>query len=464
MSISTLESLRTLARAKKIRGNVADHFRSAGTFRIGLGLYLRVKVSKRDKALLKTWLHRYDFDGLPRWDSLGNAYAVTDVDAAHFVDAAREVLLKGHDPRGTRTAAVTRPGSVIRFKACAEGWLEQKYGVPSAALLSAETGKHVRQVFDTVEATYPVLGNLAIDQVDQNHIAGALKVDWMRVPATASRVRGRLENILDWAISRKDRTEAFNPANAKTIVKILFDNSDAKEKESHAALEWRSMPEFIRELNGESSMAAIALRVVLRTTKRSAEVLKMRWEHLYLDRAVWAIPRRNMKVKKGRGKDPHLVPLTAGLVALLRDLKELGLSGAWVFPGRKNGPLSHSAMHDLLKRMGYGPADKDSGEVAGASGEVICKDGSRRKHFTVHGFRTAFREWARFTKVALPPSGVSQRELAELQLDHKFFSDTEGSYARDQLFDLRAPLMQAWEDYIEGKTPAASSGTLRLVA
>lgn len=426
--MSTMETIRALSKKRKQRGPIAEYFTTEGVHRVGAGLYLRVRQGTR--GLQKVWTHRYVYNGKPRFDLLGSAYEVTETDAALAVDAAKAALAKGHDPRGEKV--IVRAANTT-FEMGAEAFLRKKK-CPHVFLNGiedlAKASKHDKQWIRSLRATYPKLGNLAADQVNQHHIVDVLEKDWARVPEDSGRVLGRLANVFTWMIAKELRSVAFNPADPKLIRSILHENG--QKKKNHASLPWQEVPAFVQRLREQDGLGAIALQLVIRTAARTSEVLEAPKAEFNLDTAVWTIPAERMKMDR-----PHVVPLTTGAIELIRPLLEMRLNSPYLFPGKPGCPLTSAVMLMLLKRMGHA------------------------KEFTPHGFRSSFKEWSRNNQVALPPTGVTQRELTELSLAHKFGNDVEGAYGRDKLVQLRRPLLQMWDDHIDGRTPKSNVRVLR---
>ena len=232
---------------------------------------------------------------------------------------------------------------------------------------------------------------------------------WTAKPETARRLAQRIKTVLDVARSRGFRT-GENPVTAIRDGKVL--PKVAAKPKHHAAMDWRDVPAFYADLRGRDAMAAKALMFTCLTGSRTGEALGARWEEFDFEARLWTVPAARMK-----GGVAHRVPLTAEMLAILEPLKALG--SEVVFEGQKrHRPLSNMAMLMLLRRM----------KVEGV---------------TVHGFRSAFRDWA--AEVAKAP-----REVAEMSLAHKVGSDVERAYARSDLLDRRRMLMERWSRFVSG--------------
>lgn len=423
----TIDTVRALARERRQRGNLADHYKTEGTHRVGANLYLRVRKGSEGR-LLKIWLHRYGFREQPRSDSLGSAYAVTVDDACRKVDAANDLLDQGYDPRG---ASDERRSPDQTFQEGAEDFLATQF--PDLAIDGRidedrlkEGPKHLKQWVTTVRATYPKIGPLIVDQVDHNHIAALLRPDWRRTPETSRRVLRRLHMIFVWLIALERRTVKVNPADRETLTVILRDNNKDYEKRHFPSLLWRDVPGFWRELQGEEGLSAIALKLAILSAKRTKEVLLAHKTEFNMGTLVWTIPRGRMKVKRGHD---HAVPITSGMAAVLEPLLALRLPGAYLFPGAKAGrPLSNMAMLTLLKRMGY-------------AGTI-----------TPHGFRASLRTWV---AEELAEGDPSLDELAKVALAHALKDKVDAAYQRSELLERRRRLMQRWDDLVHDRGDGA---------
>jgi integrase len=281
-----------------------------------------------------------------------------------------------------------------------------------------ESPKHRVQWQSTLK-TYaePVLGSLPVAEIDvplvlkvleqsvkaaHSYPAGPL---WMTRPETANRLRGRIESVLDWAKGRGHRS-GDNPAAWSVIGKVLPARGP---KQHHPALPYKDVPSFMATLQAQPGAAARALQFLIYTASRSQEVLKARWSEFDLDAGVWTVPAERMKARK-----PHRVPLAPEVVDLLQGLYTES-ENDFVFIGTQAGkPLAHTALALVLKRLGL--------------------------PVTVHGFRSAFRDWAGET-TAFP------HDVCEAALAHVRGDQTIRAYARGDLFAKRRSLMMAWSKF-----------------
>jgi integrase len=267
-----------------------------------------------------------------------------------------------------------------------------------------KNAKHGQQWLNTLnEYAFPKIGRMPIDSIGQPEVLMCLSPIWTVKHETAKRLGQRIKTVLDVAKSKGFRS-GENPVTAIRDAKVL---PAVKAKvQHHDAMPWRDVPAFYAELNGRSATAAKALQFTILTASRTSEVLDMMWPEVDFETRLWTVPAARMK-----GGTEHHVPLTDEMLAILEPLK--AMASDYVFEGQKrHKPLSNMSMLMLLRRMG--------------------RDG-----FTVHGFRSSFRDWA--SEAANAP-----RELAEAALAHQVGSDVERAYARSDLLGRRRELMDSW--------------------
>jgi integrase len=272
----------------------------------------------------------------------------------------------------------------------------------------------------------PIIGQLNVADIDTAHVMKCLEPIWTEKTETASRVRGRVELVLDWAAARGFR-KGENPARWKGhIQNLLPKTSKTKKVTHHAALPYAEIGTLMAKIEPLRSSAAWALRFLILTAARTGEVLKATWDEIDLDRGMWTIPGERMK--SGR---EHRVALSGAAVALL---KALPRDGDYVFPGpTPDRPQHHLSMRLVLKSLG-------------------------RDSITIHGFRSTFRDWAA-EQTNFP------RELAEMALAHAVGDKVEAAYRRSDLFEKRRKLADAWAAYCAKPTGAKSNVTpIRAVA
>jgi integrase len=245
--------------------------------------------------------------------------------------------------------------------------------------------------------------------IDTKLLLKVLEPIWTAKPETASRLRGRLEAILDWAKVRGHR-EGENPARWRGhLDKLLPARSKVRRVEHHAAMPYAALPAFLENLRGQEGIAARALEFTILTAARTGEVIGATWAEISFAEKVWTVPAARMKAHR-----EHRVPLGERALAILKEMHTS--DDGFVFSGGRPGkPLSPTALILVLRRMGYGD-------------------------ITTHGMRSAFRDWcAEHTNF---PS-----EVAEMALAHTVSDKVEAAYRRGDLFDKRRKLMEVWARY-----------------
>jgi integrase len=388
----------------KLSARSAQTVKKPGYHGDGGGLYLRVTRSGS-----KSWLFRYTFAERTRDMGLGPYPAVSLSDAREAAHSCRRKIAAGIDPiaareadrLAARSAAAQQTSS---FKACAEAYL-------AAHENSWSNPKHRAQWRSTLTRyVYPVFGSSPVKAIDTAMVLQVLEPIWSGKPETASRVRGRIETIMNWAKARGLRT-GENPAQWRGhLDQLLPATSKVRRTEHHSALPYREVPGFVAMLSLREDVSARALEFLILTAARTSEVLGATWSEINLADGVWTIPAERMKARR-----VHRVPLTADMIAILTTMTEVRRDD-YVFPGHKPGrPLSQMALLMLLRRMGFG-------------------------HVTAHGFRSSFRDWA-------AECSSHSRETAEMALAHALSNRVEAAYMRSDLFNQRRKLMSDWSDF-----------------
>jgi integrase len=379
-----------------------------GMYADGGGLYLRVTP---DGA--KNWVLRYMLDRKPHWMGLGPLALYSLADARTRALEARRKRHEGIDPIEARRAERARQrleaAKAITFKECAESYI-------ASHRAGWRNEKHRYQWRATI-ATYAetVIGKLPVQAIDTALVLKVLEPIWTEKPETASRLRGRLENILDWAKVRGYR-DGENPARWRGhLDKLLPARSKVAAVEHHAALPYAELPAFLTELRTQEGTAARGLEFLILCAGRTGEVIGARWNEIDLLDKTWTVPAARMKA----GKE-HRVPLAPRALPILDEMQKARLTdddgASYVFGGAKRGkPLSNMSMLMLLRRMGRGD-------------------------LTAHGFRSTFRTWAA-ERTNFP------REVIEAALAHTVGNKVEAAYQRGDVFEKRRRLMDAWASY-----------------
>lgn len=374
-----------------------------GRYSDGNGLYLVV----RDGGS-RQWFLFYRHGGKRCELGLGRAGkgGASLAEARKLADEQRALLRQGKNPKEERKAE--KIAVVPTFGAFADEYIEThgpKFRNP----------KHRAQWAMTLGDTYcKAIRSKSIDKIETDDILAVLKPVWGKVPETASRLRGRIENILDAAKARGFR-DGNNPAAWRGHLKTLLPARQKLTRGHHAALPYDDVPAFLAALRSRRSVAAVALEFCILTATRSGEVLGARWDEIDLDKKVWTIPAARMKAGHA-----HRVPLSPRAVELLAALPRLE-GNPHVFPGNGSAkPLSGMAMTMQLRRM-------------------------KRGDITVHGFRSSFRDWAS-EQTSFP------HETCEHALAHRISDKAEAAYRRGDQFEKRRLLMEAWAGYLSTKS------------
>ena len=393
----------------KLTALAVSRAKGPGLYGDGDGLWLRVT-----DAGSKSWMLRFMLRGRARSMGLGSASLFSLAEARERALTYRRMLADGRDPIETRRADRSQQAldaaRALTFDQCAAAYIEaHKAGWKNA--------KHGAQWQATLDAyASPAFGKLPVAEIDTGLVLKALEPIWSAKPETASRVRGRVESVLDWARTRGYRT-GENPARWKGhLSNLLAKRSKVQRVEHHAALPFPEVPAFVKALAAQPGVAARALAFTVHTAARTGETIGANWAEVDTAGKVWTIPADRMKA----GVE-HRVPLTPAALAILADMAALRRTTAPtepVFPGGKAGrPLSNMAMLKTLERM-------------------------KRDDLTVHGFRSSFRDWAS-ERTSFP------KEVAEAALAHAIENKVEAAYRRGDLFEKRRRLMEAWSGHVE---------------
>ena len=383
----------------------------------GAGLHLCVKATGG-----KSWIFRYRFGGKEREMGLGPLHTVSLAEAREKALAQRKLLLEGVDPLAAKQASEVQrklaEASVITFDSAATSYI-------ASHRAGWKNEKHAEQWTNTI-ATYasPVFGSLPVADVTTALVLRVLQPIWTTKTETASRVRGRVEKILDWCKTQGYRT-GDNPAAWRGhLENLLSAPQKTKKVEHHPALPWREIGAFMQALRTMPGTAALATEFIILTNCRTSEAIEARWSEIDTVEKRWTIPAARMKAAK-----EHTIPLSDAALAVLQRLKAETKEGEFVFPGgKKNTPLSNMACLALLKRMG-------------------------RSDLTVHGFRSSFRDWA-------GEATAHAREVIEHAMSHQLKDKAEAAYQRGSLLERRRVLMADWANYCA--QPAATGVVVAL--
>ena len=379
----------------------------------------------------KSWLFRYMVAGKPYGMGLGPTPTVSLAEARQKALDARKLLVDGINPLVAKKqiADALTTAKMRTFNQCAAAYIQKhKAGWKNA--------KHADQWTNTVK-TYasPVLGDLPVADVDTGLVVKCLAPIWESKTETASRLRGRIESVLDWATTSGYRS-GENPAHWKGHLENLRATiSRSSRTRNHPSLPWQRIAAFMAALRAREGVSARAVEFSILTASRSGEVRGARWAEFDLPGKVWTIPAERMKARR-----EHEVPLSDAALALLESMPK---DGDIVFAGIKGQPLSDMSLTAVIRRMNGG----DIPVWVDANGDGV----------TVHGFRSTFRMWAAETT-------NYPREVAEHALAHQLPDAVERAYQRGSQFTKRAALMADWAAFCMTVLPDAVVKPIRAAA
>jgi len=386
--------------------------RASGYYADGGGLYLRVAPGGS-----RAWMFRFARAGKTRDGGLGSYPTVSLSKARAEAERCRQLLAVGEDPiearRKQRAAAQAATAKVMTFGECGAA-------VIASHEASWRNPKHRQQWENTLKSyVYPLIGDLPVASVDTALVVQVLERFWRTKPETASRVRGRIETILDWARVRGYRNSEVNPARWRGhLDQLLPSKNKVRPVRHHAAMPYAQVPAFMKELRTRKGTAEYALEFGILTATRSREFREAEWRDINLKNNVWTA---RVKLTQANPSGDFRAPLSSAAIALLNEMPRIG---RYVFPGQdQNKPISDSAIRTfVLRDMGYGPTD--------------C---------TIHGFRSSFRDWA-------AECTSFSNEVAEMALAHSISSAIEAAYRRGDLLEKRRKLMELWAAFCAGKS------------
>ncbi|MCZ6496966.1 MAG: tyrosine-type recombinase/integrase, partial [Alphaproteobacteria bacterium] len=373
-----------------------------------------------------SWVYRFMLNGTAQWMGLGPLHDVPLADARVAASEKRELRRAGVNPIKARNDALDASrldaARSITFKDAAERYM-------AAHKAGWRNAKHADQWRSTLETyAYPVLGSLPVQGVDVALVMKVLEPIWATKTETASRVRQRIESILDWASARGYRL-GENPARWRGhIDKLLPSRSKVQKVEHYPALPYDEVGAFMAGLRMQQGTAASALEFLILTACRTGEGIGAQWGEFNIEESLWTVPAE--RVKSGRQHRVPLSPPALKVIQAMQKVRATESDDGFVFPGGKRGrPLSNMALLALLKRMG-------------------------RSDLTVHGFRSTFRDWAA-ERTNYP------REAAEMALGHIVSDKVEAAYRRGDLFQKRRRLMDEWARFCHSGAKAGKIVAIR---
>lgn len=377
-----------------------------GYYPDGAGLYLQVKTAAESGRVSRSWLFRYNHNQRPTWMGLGSVRDINLTDARQQAAECRRLLALGKDPLaqrdGERDRTLVEKQRSMTFDQCASAYI-------AAHKDGWRNSKHAAQWESTLRLhASPVIGALPVADIALPQIMKILEPIWRDKTETATRIRGRVESIIDWATVRGFRS-GDNPARWRGHLDHLLPKpSKVTKVEHHAAVAFDQLPEFFERLRRQEGTGARALAFLILTGARSGEVRGATRREVDFEAAVWTVPGERMKA----GRE-HRVPLSEAALLFVGASKDEG-GEALLFPAPRGGQLSDMTLSAVMRRMKV-PA-------------------------VPHGFRSTFRDWcAECTDFP--------KEVAEMALAHAISDKVEAAYRRGDLFDKRRQLMEHWATF-----------------
>lgn len=402
------------SQSKRLSARFVTTVTEPGTYADGDGLYLIVSPTGA-----KRWTFIFFWQTKRKELGLGKLAALSLADARDAADEARRMVAGNVNPIEARKAA--------RAEAQAEAdKLVHTFGMEAEAYIKAHAAgfrnaKHVEQWRMTLSVQRDKDGNLLdtgyclairdkpVDDIDTPEVMSVLQPIWLDKPETASRLRGRIENVLDAAKVDGHRT-GENPARWRGHLKMKLPKRKRLSRGHHAAMPYADVPDFMARLQQGGGLGAEALELLILCTNRTSEIIAAEANEFDMTTKVWTIPAERMK-----GGRVHRVPLTARAMTIVEGLLETR-TGKYLFPGQKaNAHMSNMTMSKALATAGGG-------------------------EYTVHGFRSAFRDWVG------EETGFAEN-IAEAALAHIVGDETERAYRRGDALAKRRKLMDAWTAY-----------------
>jgi integrase len=387
----------------KLTPKTINSLKKSGYHSDGNGLYLQIS-----KSLTKSWLFIYKLDGKKTEIGLGSINTITLAEAREQAQSYRKLLASGINPliekRKKEQERLLANALSMTFQQCATSYIDtNKHGWKNA--------KHASQWENTLtQYCFPIIGHIPVESIDTGLVTRCLEPIWKTKNETASRLRGRIEQVLSWATVRGHRS-GDNPARWRGhLDQILPKPSKVQKAKHHPALPFVEIALFMQQLKQQEGIAAKCLEFTILCAARTNEAIGATWNEINLDTKIWTIPAERMKAEK-----EHRVPLSDRCIEILEEM-QLFTTNSFVFPSGSKG-LSNMAMLKLLKRMD-------------------------RHEITVHGFRSSFRDWA-------AELTTYSNEVIEMCLAHTIKNQAEAAYRRGDLLEKRLLLMNDWAKYCE---------------
>ena len=406
-------------KAKALGALEVSRITAPGLYFVGEVSGLALQVAQSGS---RSWILRILVGGKRRDMGLGGYPDVTLAQARDAARTARAKVKAGTDPieeaRAARSELKAANLAAKTFKQCATAYI-------AAQRPSWANEKHAAQWTSTLQTyAYPKFGDMLVRDVGLPQVMAVIEPMWSTKTETASRLRGRIESVLDWATVREYRTGA-NPARWKGHLDTLLPApGKVADKSHHAALPVGELGQFMEALRLQVGTGARALEFTILTAARSGEVRGATWGEIDLDAKVWTVPAERMKAKK-----EHRVPLSESAITILQAATKIAGTDL-VFPAPRGGKLSDMTLTAVTRRMNVNAVP--------------------------HGFRSTFRDWCA-ERTNYP------RDVAEMALAHAIGDKVEAAYRRGDLFDKRRNLMAEWAAFIN-TTPAQGGNVVKFKA
>jgi integrase len=396
-----------------------------GSHADGNGLYLQVTKSKT-----KSWLFRYTINDKRRKYGLGSLSSVTSIAARAKIPELKALVAQGIDPIEHFKEVAEKKKSAANAKTRTFMPVAKEYIEAHRSAWKSE--KHAQQWLNTL-ATYvePVFKDTPINEIGTELVLEALKPIWSTIPESASRIRGRIETVLNYAKGKNYRS-GENPALWRGHLSMLLPaNSKVKRTEHYPALPYTDLPEFMKELRERKGMGALALQYLILTVARSGSIRKAKSKELNLDKFMWDIPGEHMK-----GGKAFRLPLSHAAVEVVKATPKMAYTDLVFASPRKNSLLSDMSINKVIKSMNEERIKKGLPE---------WKDPKYNRRVVAHGFRSTFRDWgAELTTYS--------NEMLEVAMAHAVSDKTEAAYRRGDMLSKRQQLMEDWARYCAGAT------------
>lgn len=402
MAIRKLTDLKIKAKIREIEALQFSPQAKNALVGDGGGLYL--SISKSGTA---SWLFRYMDHGKAKTVGLGGYPSTSLQIAREKAQTLRDARTGGVDPAQAKKEAIREQklqlATAKTFETCALEFIE--YSRPKW-----KNVKHGQQWTNTLtQYAFPVIGKSSISDIHSDDIVRILEPIWQTKNETASRLRGRIQSVLDWATVNGWR-KGENPARLKGHMQYLLPQVRKGAKKHHLSLPYDKLPAFMKELRSQSGMAQYALEFLILCASRTGEVVGAKWEEFDLTKGLWTIPATRMKAEV-----QHRVPLGERALQILSIIRPYSGKNFVFITGKKDKAMSDMAMAMLLRRM-----------------EV--------KNITVHGMRSTFRNWTgECTSYSF--------HVCEQALAHKLDDEVAAAYLRTDFFVNRVNLMKDWATF-----------------